>query len=102
MPDHDARLTILATECGWEIDGEIDAHSAPSLSTALSELPSPTEVIVDVRGVGFMDSSGLRVLLETSHRAAQAGKKLVIYRPQGAVRRVIEVSGLTEHLDLRD
>jgi anti-anti-sigma factor len=74
MSDHDARLTILATESGWDVEGEIDAHSAPSLATALSELPSPPEVIVDVRGVGFMDSSGLQVLLETSRRAAQAGK----------------------------
>jgi anti-sigma B factor antagonist len=97
-----ARLTILPTDSGWDVEGEIDAHSAPALSTAVAKLPEAPVVIMDLHGVGFMDSSGLRVLLETSRRAAEAGKKLVLRRPQDAVRRVIEVSGLNGHFDVRD
>ncbi|MGK0331181.1 MAG: anti-sigma B factor antagonist, partial [Minisyncoccia bacterium] len=49
-------------------------------------------------GVQFMDSSGLRVLIGAHHRAAAAKRKLLICRPSKSVFRIIEISGLSDHL----
>ena len=49
-----------------------------------------------------MDSSGLRVLVEATTRAATQGRVLIISNPSAAVRRVIEISGLDGTLELRD
>ena len=64
MADEGSRLTIERNADGWTIAGEIDAHSAPSLATALSEMPDVGKVVADFSGVSFMDSSGLRVLVD--------------------------------------
>jgi anti-sigma B factor antagonist len=102
MSDPSPRLEIHPTDDGWIVEGEIDSLTAPSLSSALSVLPDAREVVVDVAGVGFMDSSGLRVLLMAGQEATRAGQALVVAHPQSAVRRVIEVSGLKSHLRIRD
>jgi len=49
-----------------------------------------------------MDSSGLRVLVEATTRAADEGRELIISNPSAAVRRVVEISGLNDTLLLRD
>lgn len=91
-------LSVVRNDDGWTVAGEIDAHSAPSLAAAFSELPAGTQVVADFAGVTFMDSSGLRVLLDVAMQATQAGKTFAIAHPQAAIKRVVEISGLTDHL----
>lgn len=91
-------LSVVRNGDGWTIAGEIDAHSAPSLAAALSDLPAGTRVVADFTGVTFMDSSGLRVLLDAAMQATGAGKTFTISHPQAAIKRVVEISGLAEHL----
>lgn len=98
MPDLDARLSIVTNSSGWTIVGEIDAFSAPSLAAAFADLPNVSRIVADFSGVTFMDSSGLRVLVDAVAAAAAAGKTLVIAHPQSAIRRVVEISGLGDHL----
>ena len=98
MSDEGAHLTIANNAAGWTIAGEIDAHSAPSLEAAMSVLPEGPHVVVDFAGVTFMDSSGLRVLVDAAAAATGAGKTFVIAHPQAAIKRVVEISGLSGHL----
>lgn len=98
MSDEGARLTIVNNPDGWTIAGEIDAHSAPSLEAALSVLPEGPQVVVDFAGVTFMDSSGLRVLVDAAATATGTGKTFAIAKPQAAIKRVVEISGLSGHL----
>ena len=98
MSDEGARLTVARNADGWTIGGEIDAHSAPSLAAAMSELPDISQVVVDFSGVTFMDSSGLRVLVDAAMSATNSGKSFAIAHPQAAIRRVVEISGLSGHL----
>lgn len=98
MSDEGARLTIVSKADGWAVEGEIDANSAPSLAAALAAMPDVAQVVADFAGVTFMDSSGLRVLVDAATSAARVGKTFAIANPQVAIKRVVEVSGLSDHI----
>lgn len=102
MSDQGARLSVVANADGWTIEGEIDAHSADSLSSALSRMPDVAKVVADFAGVTFMDSSGLRVLVDAAMSATGVGKTFAIANPQVAIRRIIEISGLSDLLHFTD
>lgn len=99
MSEMGSQLEISAAHDGWTLSGEIDAHTAPTLATAMVELPSGV-VRLDMADVSFMDSSGLRVLMEATARAREGGGDLVVVRPSAAVARLVEISGLGEQLRL--
>ncbi len=84
--------------------GELDISSAPTLEDALQriEADSPTVIYVDLRGLEFMDSTGLRTLVSADQRAREAGRRLAIVRGPEAVDRVFNVTRLDERLDLVD
>src|SRR5580765_2581633 len=63
MSEMGSQLEISSLADGWKLSGEVDAHTAPTLANAMVSLP-PGLVKVDMQGVSFMDSSGLRVLME--------------------------------------
>lgn len=99
MSEMGSQLEIAATAGGWTLSGEVDAHTAPTLATAMAQLPAGV-VMVDMSGVSFMDSSGLRVLMDATSRARDGGGDLVVARPSAAVARLVEISGLSEQLRL--
>jgi anti-sigma B factor antagonist len=92
------RLTIASTADRLIASGEIDAHSVSTLLAALDPLPGEGDVRVDMAAIDFMDSSGLRALIDAHQRAASEGRRIVVVHPSKAVYRVIEISGLAEHL----
>jgi anti-sigma B factor antagonist len=101
MSDTSMRLAITSTADGLVLAGEIDAHTAPELARHLDPLPGDrSDVVLDVAGIEFIDSSGLRVLVEANQRAAAAERRLVIRKPSTAVTRLLEISGLMEHLSV--
>jgi anti-anti-sigma factor len=89
----------------WSVraSGDLDIASAPALETALDELiSSGARVIsVDLDGIVFMDSSGLRVLLSAAQRMADQDSQLFIEGASGAVQRILEVTGVIERLRQR-
>jgi anti-sigma B factor antagonist len=98
MCDPVDRLEVQHTDHGWILAGDLDAHTAPMLAVALSVRPDATDLVIDMAAVEFMDSSGLRVLLIAIREAQAAGRSLVLAHPQPAIRRVVEVSGLSSHI----
>lgn len=100
MSELGAQLEIVNTANGWQLSGELDAHTANALSQAMSVLPAG-EILVDLAAVSFVDSSGLRVLLDATNRARSTGGDLVIASPQASVQRLIEISGLRDHIQVR-
>ncbi len=98
----DALLEVTSTERGLRLQGEIDASSSPLLSEHLDPLPGAAdEVVLDMAGVTFVDSSGLRVLIDAHQRAAHAGRTLVLDEPSTVVRRLLDISGLEDLLEVR-
>ena len=99
MSDTAARLDINVSADGLVLAGELDAHTAPLLAEHLAELPAGDgDVVLDISRVEFMDSSGLRVVIDAHQRALDAGRRLVLRQPTSAVQRLLEISGLSDHL----
>lgn len=85
--------------------GELDLATAGVLDDALRawlESSRSDELVVDLSGVTFMDSTGLRAVLVASSAASEAGRRLVVIPGDGQARRVIELARVSEFLDLRD
>src|ERR687890_2236093 len=85
--------------------GELDLATAPELEQLVNErLDGGQEVVVDLRALEFMDSSGIRVLVAAHARAGRVGARLFIVRPASgsAVAKIVEVSGLDGELNILD
>lgn len=80
------------------IEGEVEFATAPRLRATLLDLAQDgaTPVVLDLSGVSFLDSAGISLLIQAKKRLASAGSDLVLRRPQTSVRRVLEISGVTE------
>ncbi|MET0908922.1 MAG: STAS domain-containing protein [Ilumatobacteraceae bacterium] len=92
--------SILEVSPGeFEVVGEIDAFTAPSISEQLSAVDADT-LVLDLAGVTFMDSSGLRVVVNLHQQAVANGAELVIRAPSKPVVRLFEIAGLTELLSI--
>jgi anti-sigma B factor antagonist len=94
------RMTITETAPGnFDVAGEIDAHTAPAFAEYVDN-SAADHVAVDMSEVSFMDSSGLRVLVELQQRSATGGRTLTICRPSRAIVRLLELTGLTDEFDV--
>jgi anti-sigma B factor antagonist len=83
--------------------GEIDLATVDLVRQAVEREIQPGEAIVlDFREVGFMDTSGLRYVLELADRAQRDDFGLQLVRGPAAVQRVFEVSGLAARLPFVD
>jgi anti-sigma B factor antagonist len=84
--------------------GELDLSSAPRLDEALRrpELRGSPWLVIDLRELQFMDSTGLRALLTAHSRAAEAGHRLTLVVGEGAVGRLIELTGVRDIVECVD
>ncbi|WP_421118700.1 STAS domain-containing protein [Aquihabitans daechungensis] len=86
-------LRVVAT-------GELDAASASILAKALDEATSTeTGIALDLSGVSFIDSSGLRVIAAEVQRAEAAATPFAVSAASDAVRRIFAMTGLTSLLE---
>jgi anti-sigma B factor antagonist len=86
------------------LSGEIDLAVAGQLTERLENIEPPPggPLVIDLTGVDFIDSSGLRVLVLTNHRAQRDGFRLVLVRGPEAVSRVLQLTRLDEQLEIVD
>lgn len=81
--------------------GEIDIANADEVATAVREELAAGPVLLDLSGLSFIDSSGLRMLVELVRDAQESGWSLTIggdLHPN--VRRLLEITGMLEMLPL--
>lgn len=81
--------------------GEVDLAAAPRVELAIDEALAGEEVIVvtiDLDGVTFLDSTGLRVLVAAHTRCAGEGRRLTLVNPSTSVSRILEITGLGQTL----
>ncbi len=99
MPD---RLLIVEIDpTSITLTGEIDAHSAPSLAGRFETLPAgDDDITIGMADVTFMDSSGLRVLIDLHQRLDGSPRHLVLDSPSQPVTRLLEVAGLADHFTI--
>ena len=82
--------------------GEIDLATVDLVRDAVEQAHQGEDLVLDLREVGFMDTSGLRYVLELNDRAPREGFALRLVRGPRAVQRVFEVSGLETRLAFVD
>jgi anti-sigma B factor antagonist len=92
-------LLDVATEKGEDavtivLRGELDISTAPRVDEELRQVEAdkPDRIVVDLRGLEFMDSTGLR----------EQGRRLGLVRGPEAVQRIFNVTRLDERLEIAD
>jgi anti-sigma B factor antagonist len=81
------------------LEGEFDLSNSAELERRLCEASDaePTDIVVDLRGVRFVDSTMLQVLLRSFARAHERGTRFALIRPNALVWRVFVLTGLSMH-----
>ncbi|MGH8950421.1 MAG: STAS domain-containing protein [Acidimicrobiia bacterium] len=81
--------------------GEVDLASSPVVSKELDKRSG--RVVVDLRKVDFMDSTGIRLLLAHHERLDQKGGHLrILVKKDQQLTRLLEISGLTDIFDIAE
>jgi anti-anti-sigma factor len=77
--------------------GELDIASAPALEERLraAEGETPTRIVIDLSQLQFIDSTGLRILLQANTRVAESSHELVLRPGNATVQRVFETTGVS-------
>ena len=102
MPNLDFETTRNGTVAVVAPTGELDLSGAAVLEAELERLavePELGAVVLDLRGLEFMDSSGLRLVVLADMRAREAGRRFALIRGGETVHRVFEITRMSDRLD---
>jgi anti-anti-sigma factor len=91
--DFDVRVTTMPSGATvLSVSGDLDLATAPELERVLGETEPPTHLVVDLTGCGFLDSSGMRVLVG-ARRAGHEARIDIVASDAGIVR-ALEIARL--------
>jgi anti-sigma B factor antagonist len=102
MPNLEFKTTRNGTVAVVAPTGELDLSGASVLEDELDRLAAEPElatVVLDLRGLEFMDSSGLRLVVMADMRAREAGRRFALVRGGDTVHRVFEITRMSERLE---
>jgi anti-anti-sigma factor len=91
-------VTSSASSVIFLLHGEIDMATAGGIRSAsgLAIDNDYSSLVVDASDVSFMDSHGVKALIDVERAMADAGGHLILRNPSPAVRRVLDLTGLSE------
>ena len=86
------------------VSGELDLASAPALETELETAAASgaSVLVLDLRELQFMDSTGLSVIVKAHQRLAETERRLCLVRGPQQVQRLLDLTGVAERLTLAD
>lgn len=105
MPDDAARTALLDLQVDAgplttiSLSGDLDPATAPLLEDVIAKAlddGSVRRVVLDLSGLSFLDSSGLRVFVTAREALATRGAELVLRQPTDNTRRLLDITGLGE------
>jgi anti-sigma B factor antagonist len=97
-------LVITTHHCGrrsvLRLRGELDVSTEDQLRLAIGSVMdhSPELLVVELSALGFMDCSGLSVLVWAHQRLAEQERQLLLTGAQPVVQRLIRLTGLDTYL----
>ena len=78
--------------------GELDVSTAPRLRSTLEQaLAKDGDIELDLRGCGFVDSSGIATLVWAAVRMKERNRRLVLVGARERVRRILDLAGIAGH-----
>jgi anti-sigma B factor antagonist len=82
------------------VAGELDIGSAPKLISVLNQAVQDAlhSLVIDLSAVGFMDSTGLALLINAHRRLTRRSKGFAVVCPPGQLRRVFEITDMMDTL----
>lgn len=95
------RLEVSGESAGTilRLLGELDLASSPALEEELDKVAGHASVVVDLRELQFIDSTGLSVLVKANQRASESGSLFgLVSAGDGQVDRLLRLTGLSERL----
>jgi anti-sigma B factor antagonist len=94
----DAAAVVVA------VSGELDLASGPELEAELDQVSGPEIklLVIDLRKLGFMDSTGLSILVRAHQRLAAEGCEMGLVKGAPQVQRLLDLTGVAERLRLVD
>jgi anti-anti-sigma factor len=96
--------TSSGLDAAWvHLAGELDIATTPHLEQTLGDLRSEARLVVlDLRELAFIDSSGVHAIVDASSSAQQGGRRLVLLRGPSHVDRTFELTGSFEDVEIGD
>ncbi len=90
-----------ATSVRIEVSDDLDLGTAPALRSRLAAHAEAgvNHITLDLSACGFLDSTGLSLLVATHHRLVKAGGGLRVTGADGQVRGILDMAGATEFFD---
>lgn len=76
------------------LTGELDSFTAPSLHGTCARVGTPSELVVDMAGITFIDSAGIAALAASVRNFRAAGTGVVVSVPAAHMRRLLRSIGL--------
>ena len=89
---------VLALSGDLDVAGASEAHKR----MIACALPLGGQLALDLSELTFMDSTGIRLILQAGEHARRHCASLVVVRPPAQVLRVLELVGLGDQLDIVD
>jgi anti-anti-sigma factor len=88
----------------FAVEGELDLASSPTLEQELDRVHDADAdlLIVDLRRLRFMDSTGLHALVKANKRATEAGRRFAVVRGGAQIERLLNLTGVGELLIVAD
>ena len=86
------------------VTGELDLLSSPALEQELDRAHATDcdVILLDLRGLEFMDSTGLHVLVKAQQREQDSGRSLVLTKGGEQVQRLLDLTGVAELIKIVD
>jgi anti-sigma B factor antagonist len=93
--------TVRNGETAWvQAFGELDLDTAHRVDAALDQVRADgcPDLVLDLRGLTFMDSTGLRLVIRWDTAARQDGFRFAVVPGPDVVQRVFRLTGMEDHL----
>jgi anti-anti-sigma factor len=86
------------------VRGELDLATSPELEQQLQRVwdSGNEHLIIDLRQLEFMDSTGLSIIVKAHQRLSEEGRQLSLVRGSQQVQRLLDLTGVSERLQLVD
>lgn len=96
MDDFSVRAKLAGSTVVAAVAGDVDLAAAERLWNAVAPLIQPgRDVVLDCAGIRFLDSTGLRTLLDLDRRTTEMGGRLTLADVPPPVSRILDLAGVT-------